>query len=154
MNGFQHAIKTPQTTEEWRAFHAIRRKVLFENRGKVEAYLENDPDDLKPGNHPLILVYGNTVFGVLRLDVAAPVARLRHVAIREDLQQQGHGRVLLRLAEQRAKTEKCAEIRLNAAVEVVGFYERCGYERDLAAPARANAVPVRKSLLDDRFREP
>src|SRR5919106_4160223 len=105
MTGFQHALRTPQTEEEWRAFHAIRRKVLFENRGKAEAYNENHPDDSKPGNHPLILVYGDAVVGVLRLDIAGPVAWLRRVAIREDLQRQGHGRALLRLAESFAKAE-------------------------------------------------
>ena len=146
MTGFQHALRTPQTEEEWRAFHAIRRKVLFENRGKSETYNENHPDDSKPGNHPLILVYGNGVIGVLRLDIAAPVAWLRRVAIREDLQGQGHGRVLLRLAEAFAKDHGCNEIRSNAAVEAFGFYERCGYARDSSAQAPENSVRVWKML--------
>lgn len=148
MTGFQHALRTPQSEEEWRTFHAIRRKVLFENRGKGETYNENHPDDSKPGNHPLILVYGNDVIGVLRLDIAAPVAWLRRVAIREDLQRQGHGRVLLRLAEAFAKAEGCSEIRSNAAVEAFEFYERCGYAGVLSQPGPVNSVPVRKSLRD------
>ena len=146
MTGFQHELRTPQTEEEWRAFHAIRRAVLFENRGKAEAYIENHPDDSKPGNHPLILAYGDTVVGVLRIDVVGRVAWLRRVAIREDLQRQGHGRVLLRLAEAFANAQGCDEMRSNAAVEAVEFYERCGYVRDLSAPAPLNAVSVRKSL--------
>ena len=146
MTGFQHALRTPQTEEEWRAFHAIRRAVLFENRGKAEAYIENHPDDSKPGNHPLILAYGDTVVGVLRIDVVGRVAWLRRVAIREDLQRQGHGRVLLRLAKAFANAQGCDEMRSNAAVEAVEFYERCGYVRDLSAPAPLNAVSVRKSL--------
>jgi GNAT superfamily N-acetyltransferase len=146
MSGFQHALRTPQADEEWRAFHAIRRKVLFENRGKTEAYIENHPDDSKPGNHPLILLYGDDIIGVLRLDVAAPVAWLRRVAIRDDLQRQGHGRVLLRLAEAFAVEKGCNGIRSNAAVEAVGFYERCGYERDAAVDAPANSVRVSKLL--------
>ena len=148
MNGFQHALRTPRDDEEWRAFHAIRRKVLFENRGKREAYNENHPDDSKPGNHPLVLVFGDDVIGVLRLDIAAPVAWLRRVAIREDLQRQGHGRVLLQLAEAFAQGQGCDEIRSNAAVEAFGFYERCGYERDVSRPAPVNSVAVRKSLRD------
>ena len=146
MNGFQHALRTPQDDEEWRAFHAIRRKVLFENRGKSEAYNENHPDDSKPGNHPLILIYGDDVIGVLRLDIATGVAWLRRVAIRQDLQRQGHGRVLLQLAEAFAKAQGCDEIRSNAAVEAFGFYERCGYERDVSRAAPVNSVAVRKSL--------
>ena len=146
MTGFQHALRTPQDDEEWRAFHAIRRRVLFENRGKNETYIENHPDDSKPGNHPLILLYGDDVIGVLRLDIAAPVAWLRRVAIRDDLQRQGHGRVLLRLAEEFATAQGCDEIRSNAAIEAVQFYERCGYARDSTAQSPVNSVRVRKSL--------
>ncbi len=74
------------------------------------------------------------------------VAWLRRVAIRDDLQRAGHGRVLLRLAEGFAKAEGCDEIRSNAAVEAVGFYERCGYARDVSAEPPANSVRVWKSL--------
>lgn len=143
---FQHALRTPQTDEEWHAFHTIRRKVLFENRGKTETYIENHPDDFKPGNHPLILLYEDTVIGVIRIDVAGTVAWFRRVAIRDDLQGLGHGRVLLRLAETFAKAEGCVEIRSNAAVEAVGFYERCGYARDLSAASPVNSVRVWKSV--------
>ena len=143
---FQHDLRTPRTDEEWRAFHAIRRKVLFENRGKAEMYVENHPDDRKPGNHPLVLVYGGEIIGVLRIDVSGRLALLRRVAIRDDLQLLGHGRALLRLAEAFAKTEGCDEMRSNAAVEAVGFYERCGYKRDLSVVGPVNSVPVWKSL--------
>ena len=143
---FQHELRTPQTDEEWRAFHAIRRKVLFENRGKTETYDENHPDDSAPGNHPLVLIYRDEVIGVLRIDVSGTVAMLRRVAIRGDLQGSGHGRVLLRLAEEFAKDDGCNEIRSNAAVEAVGFYERCGYARGLAVESPVNSVRVWMSL--------
>ncbi|HET8782984.1 MAG TPA: GNAT family N-acetyltransferase [Pyrinomonadaceae bacterium] len=143
---FQHELRTPQSDEEWLLFHAIRRKVLFENRGKAEAYIANHPDDSKPGNHPLVLLYRGEVIGVLRIDVDGMVAWLRRVAIRDDLQRAGHGRVLLRLAERFAKAEGCDEMRSNAAVEAVGFYERCGYARDASAESPVNSVRVWKSL--------
>jgi GNAT superfamily N-acetyltransferase len=146
MTGFQHALRTPRNDAEWRAFHAIRRKVLFENRGKTEAYNENHPDDSKPGNHPLVLLFGDNVIGVVRIDVTGTVAWLRRVAIRDDLQRAGHGRVLLRLAEAFAVQQGCSEIQSNAAVEAVGFYERCGYTRDPSRSGPVNSVPVRKSL--------
>jgi len=141
----EHEFRRP-ANNEWPAFHDIRRKVLFENRGKVDAYIENHPDDSKAGNHPLVLIYKGDVIGVIRIDISANVAWLRRVAIREDLQRLGHGRVLLRLAEAFAKAEGCNEVRSNAAVEAVGFYERCGYERDLSVSAPINSVRVWKSL--------
>lgn len=143
---FQHELRTPQSDEEWRAFHDIRRKVLFENRGKGETYIENHPDDVKRDNHPLVLLYDGAVIGVIRIDVSDSVAWLRRVAIRDNLQRSGHGRVLLRLAEAFAKAEGCDEVRSNAAVEAVGFYERCGYARDLSAAPPINSVRVWKSL--------
>ncbi len=143
----EYALRAPANDDEWKAFHAIRRKVLFENRGKSETYNENHPDDSNPLNHPLILLYRDTVIGVIRIDVSAQVAWFRRVAIREDLQQLGHGRALLQLAEDFAKAQGCSEVRSNAAVEAVGFYERCGYVRDHSANAPTNSVPVTKSFF-------
>ena len=142
----EHQLRPPANEDEWRAFHAIRRKVLFENRGKSEIYDENHPDDARPGNYPLVLTYRDAVIGVIRVDVSESVALFRRVAIREDLQRMGHGRALLLLAEDFAKAHGCNEVRSNAAVEAVGFYERCGYTRDESAPAPPNSVPVWKSI--------
>jgi N-acetylglutamate synthase-like GNAT family acetyltransferase len=142
----EHELRRPRNEEEWRAFHAIRRKVLFENRGKGESYIENHPDDSAPGNHPLLLIYKGEIVGVMRLDVVEAVAWLRRVAIREDLQRVGHGKVLLRLSEAFAKGQACREMKTNAAVESVGFYERCGYEQDVEATSPANSVRMWKRL--------
>ena len=134
------------TNDEWLAFHTIRRQVLFENRGKSEIYIENHPDDRKAGNYPLILLHKDIVVGVVRIDVSEPVAWLRRVAIREDFQRQGHGRVLLQLAETFAQAHGCNETRSNAAVEAVSFYERCGYARELTDSSPPNSVRVWKRL--------
>ena len=143
----EHRLRTPANEDESRAFHAIRRKVLFENRGKSEVYDANHPDDAKHGNHPLVLVYRDAVIGVIRVDVAETVAWIRRVAIREDLQRLGHGRALLALAEDFAKAQGCTEVRSNAAVEAVGFYERCGYARDESTSSPPNSVRVCKALV-------
>ena len=142
----EHELRPPRSDEEWAIFHAIRRKVLFENRGKGESYIENHPDDFKAGHHPLILLYKGEITGVIRVEICETVAWFRRVAIREDLQRLGHGRVLLRLAEAFAKAKGCKEVRSNAAVEAVEFYESCGYARDLSVPAPFNSVRVWKSL--------
>jgi GNAT superfamily N-acetyltransferase len=142
----EHELRAPGSNEEWLAFHAIRRKVLFENRGKFGSYIENHPDDFKPNHHPLILIYRSEVVGVIRVEICESRAWFRRVAVREDLQRLGHGRVLLRLAELFAKAAGCDEVRCNAAVEAVGFYERCGFTPDLSAAAPVNSVSMRKAL--------
>ena len=95
----EHELVAPITDDHWRAFHEIRRKVLFQNRGEFDRYIENHPDDSKEGNYPLILLYRGAVVGVVRVDLCEKVAWLRRVAIREDSQRRGHGEILLRLAE-------------------------------------------------------
>ena len=142
----EHELRAPVSEEEWRALHDIRRKVLFENRGKFDTYIENHPDDFKTGHHPLVLVHKGVVIGVVRVEINGTVAWLRRVAIREDLQRQGHGQALLKLAETFAKAQGCDEVRSNVAVEAVEFYERCGYARDVAEPAPVNSVRMHKSL--------
>ena len=143
---FEHELRAPAGDEEWRAFHQIRRKVLFENRGKGETYIQDHPDDSRPGNHPLVLLYQGNVIGVMRVDLSGTAAWFRRVAIREDLQRMGHGQVLMRLAEAFARAKGCREARCNAAIEAVGFYERCGYVPDVAVPAPSNGVLMLKSL--------
>ena len=142
----EHELRAPVNEEEWLALHAIRRRVLFENRGKFETYIENHPDDFETGHHPLILLHRGVVIGVVRIDVSGTVAWLRRVAIRDDLQRQGHGRVLLRLAEAFSKARGCTEVGSNAAVDALGFYERCGYVRDSSIASPINSVRVCKSL--------
>ncbi len=142
----EYELRAPANADEWHALHAIRRKVLFENRGKFGTYIENHPDDFKAGHHPLVLLYKGVVIGVVRVEIVGTTAWLRRVAIREDLQRMGHGRVLLRLAEAFAKGEGCDEMLSNAAVEAVEFYQRCGYTPDLSEPGPPNSVRMRKLL--------
>jgi GNAT superfamily N-acetyltransferase len=143
MNESEYELRAPDSDEEWRAFHDIRRKVLFENRGDADRYIESHPDDLKSGNHSLVLRYKGEVVGVIRVDLEEEVAWFRRVAIREDLQRLGHGRVLLRLAEEFAIAKGCSEVRSNVAIDAVGFYERCGYGRKESS---TDTVSMWKSL--------
>ena len=147
MNGSSYILRKPDKPDEWGAYHAIRRKVLFENRGSFEVYNDNHPDEHQNGNHPLVLLYDGKTIGVIRVDVQDHVAWLRRVAVREDLQGAGHGRVLLHLAESFAREQKCDEVRSNVAVDAVGFYERCGYSSDYSTPAQSKSIPMLKRLL-------
>ena len=128
-------------------YHAIRRKVLFENRGQFGIYDENHPEEFETVNHPLILIYKGMPIGVIRIDIQLGVAWFRRVAVREELQRAGHGRVLLGLAEAFAREEGCGEVRSNVAADAVGFYERCGYSRDSSSEARSDSVPMQKQLV-------
>jgi N-acetylglutamate synthase-like GNAT family acetyltransferase len=122
MTDDDHILLSPRTHDEWLAYHTIRRKVLFENRGELDVYIENHPDEFERDHRPMILVHNGLTVGVIRVDLAKPVAWFRRVAIRDDLQRCHHGRSLLRLAECFARGLGCNEIRSNVASDAVGFY--------------------------------
>ncbi|HEY8186154.1 MAG TPA: GNAT family N-acetyltransferase [Pyrinomonadaceae bacterium] len=145
MEAVNDILCSPRNHDDWSAYHTIRRKVLFENRGEFGVYIENHPDEFESGHHPLVLVHTDATIGVIRVDVEDRVAWFRRVAIREDQQGRGHGRCLLRLAEAFARRQGCHEVRSNVAADAVGFYERCGYAHDIAE-AEPGSVPMRKAL--------
>ncbi|HEY8228738.1 MAG TPA: GNAT family N-acetyltransferase [Pyrinomonadaceae bacterium] len=145
MEDIDHMLCPPRSRDEWLAYHAIRRTVLFENRGHAGQYIENHPDEFRPGHHPLILIHNGATVGVVRVDVSDRAAWFRRVAIRQDLQRRGHGRTLLRLAETFARGQGCNEVRSNVATDAVGFYERCGYLRDVATES-TGSITMRKAL--------
>jgi GNAT superfamily N-acetyltransferase len=131
-----YELRRPGTDAEWAAYHQIRRRVLFEMRGRVGVYDAQYPDELRPGNHPLLLLHDGAPVGVIRVDVEPGRAIFRRVAIREDVQGVGHGRVLLSLAETFARGAGCELVHSYVDPGAVGFYERCGFKRDSsAAPA-------------------
>lgn len=142
----KYELRVLSSTEEWQSYHAIRRKVLFENRGQFGIYDENHPDEHRKGNHPLLLLLDGEAIGVIRVDINGKQAMFRRVAIREDLQRAGHGRVMLALAESYAQQKGCLQILSDVAPDAVGFYERCGYQVVTSAPMTGKSIPMHKNL--------
>ena len=122
-----HDLVTPRNASEWKAYHDIRRVVLFEARGLFGVYDENHPDERAPNNHPKVLVYGDDPLGVVRIDIDGTVATLRRVAIRSDVQRRGHGRVLLQLAQLFAQESGCTSLASFVAPDAVDFYRGFGF---------------------------
>jgi hypothetical protein len=72
------------TSQEWKTYHDIRRKILWENRGKFGKYQENLPDEFHHQNHPMLLYYKGKPVGVVRIDLNPEKgpAIMRRVAIK------------------------------------------------------------------------
>ena len=139
-----YSLRTPANDEEWRTYHAIRRKVLFENRGIFGVYSETHPDDFAQGNYPMVLMHGIEPIGVIRIDVDGETAIFRRVAIREDQQRNGHGKVMLSLSQDFALAKGCKLLRSYVNPEAVGFYERCGFNHDPSTTGDEKHVPMYK----------
>jgi GNAT superfamily N-acetyltransferase len=136
----------PASAEEWDTYHSIRRQVLFERRGQFGLYDEHHPDDRAPSHHALLLFHDDLPIGVIRIDLEEGIAIFRRVAIREDHQRQGHGRALLRLAEEHAASHGTRELRSFVAPDAVEFYEHCGFSRGPHQGSDPTHVPMHKAI--------
>ena len=122
-----HELVTPTDPAQWRAYHDIRRRVLFESRGQFGVYDEHRANERAPGHHPKLLLYRRDPVGVVRVDIDATTAIFRRVAVRSDVQRLGHGRVLLMLAQRFAQESGCVRLVSYVAADAVEFYQRCGF---------------------------
>jgi len=118
------------SAEHWDAYHGLRRKVLFEDRGLFSKYDSNHPDDRRPANHPVILTCEGAPVAAMRIDIvaAARFAIMRTVAVATHRQRRGYGRIMLSLAEGYALQNGSTATVVFAAPDAVGFYTKCGYE--------------------------
>ncbi len=146
-------LRAVATDAEWAAMHELRRQVLFapERHGVEIVYDENHPDDRAENQVPLVLMLDQRVIGTARLDFRLDVAIVRLVAIAPDMQRQGHGRLLNEMLTEKARELGSKVLRVNAAHDAVGFYEKCGWHRqdwdpdELVGIARS-AVQMAKPL--------
>ena len=145
-----HLLRSPSSPEDWNAYHAIRRQVLFEQRGQLNTYDADHPDEHRDGNYPKILVVDDKVVGVIRVDLAPPEATFRRVAVHPDHQLRGYGTILLRLAEDFTREQGCAQIVSSVAPDAVGFYLKCGFQLSDTDPKGNGAVSMFKRLNPDQ----
>jgi ribosomal protein S18 acetylase RimI-like enzyme len=139
-----YELRIVTAAEEWEAYHELRRKVLWEARGRGD-YDRSHPDEKRPGHFPHLLIHRGDAVGVVRIDVEGTEAILRRVAIGPEVQRRGHGRRLLALAEDFARAKGCTRVISHVAEDAVGFYEKCGYRR-LGDPASSSETIVGKEL--------
>ena len=146
----RYTLRPARSPQEWSAYHAIRRDAIFAALLPGQAYDEHDPDEFERGHRPHVLVRDGEVIGTVRIDLIGDTqAGLRLIAIRRDLQRQGHGRVLLQLAEQAARAFSRTEIVINAHPTSLPFYLANGYregEWGDAASVPATLIRVGKRL--------
>jgi N-acetylglutamate synthase-like GNAT family acetyltransferase len=138
---------------EWRDYHAIRRVVLWEARGRT-GYNDKHSDEYVPANRPLLLKLDGRAIGTTRLDdFCNGTGLVRLVAIIADLQRRGHGRKLAELVEAYARNRGMRRLFVNAAPDAVGYYEKLGWQRfswdetELSGIA-AGTVQMMKSLVN------
>jgi GNAT superfamily N-acetyltransferase len=124
------ALRQPIADAEWNAYHALRRTILFERRGRRGVYDAGHADERAAGNHPFLFWSDGEPSGTIRIDITATDAIFRLVTIREDHQRRGLGRRMLALAERFARAKQRVLVHAHVNRAAIGFYERCGFARE------------------------
>ena len=139
------------STEDWSAYHAIRRAELFENRRRQD-YDPNHPSERGKNKFSFIFKVNGEAAGTVRLDILdSGRAAVRLVAITKTRQRKGLGSQLMAALEAVARRKGVTTLVLNSAPEAVGFYVRLGYVRESwddpeFASAEKERVQMTKSI--------
>ena len=120
-------IKTPVTHDDFKAYYALRYKVLREPWGHPKG---TEKDDYEPISEHFMAVDDSSgeVLGVVKLYEKAPgVGYISHLAVAVDRQHQGIGRLLIQTVEARARVRGLHSLGTMARVTATAFFEKYGY---------------------------
>lgn len=118
--------RAPQTTAEWDAYFDLRYRILREPLGKERGSECNEGD--ATGDH-FACFDENTIIGVARLDrIDSSICQVRFVAIEQQLQGKGLGKIMMDAVEKSAKNQGFQKMILHSRDYALPFYEKLGYQ--------------------------
>jgi len=120
-------IKTPTTREDFKAYYALRYKVLREPWGHPKG---TEKDDYEPISEHFMAVDEQTgeVLGVIKLYEKAPgVGNFSHLAVAPEHQHQGIGKLLVETVEKRARERGFKTLGAMSRVTATAYFERHGF---------------------------
>lgn len=124
----QYELRTASSDTDLRAYHAIRRSVLFDARGRT-GYDENYPDETNPTNRRLLLLFRGSPVCAFRLDrTTRDIGTIRLMAVAQHEQRKGHGRAALALLTELTRQLAFKAVEVGSASDAVGFYLRSGFK--------------------------
>ncbi len=119
-------IKTPTTPEDFKAYYALRYKVLREPWGHPKG---TEKDDYEPiSEHFMAINEKGEVVGVAKLyEKSECVGHISHLAVAPEYQHRGIGHLLLQTVEQRARARGFHTIGTMARVTATVYFEKYGF---------------------------
>jgi N-acetylglutamate synthase-like GNAT family acetyltransferase len=121
-----YKIKTPKTRDDFKAYYALRYKVLHEPWGHPKGV---EKDDYEPiSDHFMVVTENGEVVGVAKLyEKEEGVGHVSHLAVAPEYQHQGIGHLLLDAVEKRARKHGFKFIGTMARVTATAYFERAGF---------------------------
>ena len=120
-------IKTPTTREEFKAYYGLRYKVLREPWGHPKG---TEKDDYEPISEHFMAVdeQSGEVVGVVKLYEKAPgVGNISHLAVANEHQHKGIGKLLVNAVEIRARERGFKTLGAMSRVTATAYFERHGF---------------------------
>ena len=119
-------IKTPSSREEFKAYYAMRYKVISEPWGHPKG---TEKDDYEPiSEHFMAVNESGEVVGVVKLFEKSPgVGHFSHLAVDPKHQRKGIGHLLLESVEKRARERGFKLLGAIARVNATAYFEKSGY---------------------------
>jgi N-acetylglutamate synthase-like GNAT family acetyltransferase len=119
-------IKTPTTREDFKAYYALRYKVLREPFGHPKG---TEKDDYEPiSEHFMAVNEKGEVLGVVKLyEKSEEVGHISHLAVAPEHQHKGIGHQLMETVEQRARARGFLILGTMARVTATAYFEKNGF---------------------------
>ena len=120
-------IRPPATKDDFKAYYALRYRVLRQPWGQARG---TEKDDYEPLCEHLMAVDDQTgeVVGVIKWMERDPgVAWLSHLAIAPERQKQGIGRLLVQAVEDAARKKGCRVIGAHSHLNSTDYFEKQGF---------------------------
>jgi len=119
-------IKQPTTSEDFKAYYALRYKVLREPWGHPRG---TEKDDYEPiSEHFMAVNEQGEVVGVVKLyEKVDGVGHISHLAVASEYQHQGIGHLLLAKVEERARERGFYTVGTMARITATVYFEKLGF---------------------------
>lgn len=119
-------VREPVTDTEFTAYLELRHRILRQPWGLPRG---SEWDDFETSSiHRMVLDNNGIVKAVGRLQFnSIDEGQIRYVAVDNDVQGKGYGKVLMDSLEEAAKEKKAVYIKLQSRLNAVRFYLRLGY---------------------------
>jgi N-acetylglutamate synthase-like GNAT family acetyltransferase len=122
-------IRSPQSETEWTAYFQLRYAILRAPWGQVTGS-EQTADEAQH-QHFAYFDNANELLGVGRLDLVDPLTtQIRFMAVADQQQGKGIGKVLMDEMESVSKEKGIQKIILHAREIALPFYQKLGYQLD------------------------
>lgn len=119
-------IREPQSEQEWEDYYDLRYRILRKPLGKERGSERNEGDTT--GIH-FALYDGKILKAIARLDQSGDnITQVRFVAVEDDQQGKGYGRLIMDATESCAKANGNLKMILHARDYAVEFYLKLDYK--------------------------